>query len=331
MNEISLIETTTTAIELFGTGKVDDLLGRIKKEVLSFVPDVSTKKGRDEVASIAFKVAKTKTTLDGMGKDLVSEWKAKSSAVDAERKRIRDELDALKEHVRQPLTEWEEAEKARVNRINQEIARLNSIPDTFAMYQACDLSAMIEIEEQSSFDFAEFEPQGRTAKAECITRLIKRRDEALKREQEAAELERLRAAEAERVAKENEALLKAEAEARKAREEAERKEREARIIAETEARMKADAERKEREHKAEIERIKREEAAKVERERLALEREEKRIADEAKKREADKAHRAKINNAAKESLILCGCDDELAKKIVVAIANGVIPNVKITY
>lgn len=330
MNEISTIETTT-AIELFGTGKVDDIIDRIKKEVLSFAPDVSTKKGRDEVASIAFKVAKTKTTLDSMGKDLVAEWKAKSSAVDAERKRIRDELDALKEEVRKPLTDWEESEKARVNRINQEIARLNSIPDPFARYDSCDISAMIESEECSKFDFAELEPQGKLAKAECITRLIKRRDEALKREQEAAELERLRAAEAERVARENEARIKAEEEARKAREEVERKEREARIIAETEARMKADAERKEREHAAEIERIKLEEAAKAEREKLVREQEEKRIADEAKKREADKAHRAKINNAVVQSLILIGCSEGVSKDIVIAIAKGVIPNVKINY
>ncbi|EES5368095.1 cell envelope biogenesis protein TolA, partial [Escherichia coli] len=39
---------------------------------MSFVPDITTAKGRKEIAYLAYKVAQTKTYLDGLGKDLVA-------------------------------------------------------------------------------------------------------------------------------------------------------------------------------------------------------------------------------------------------------------------
>jgi len=57
---------------------LDYYMAHIRSEIDSFVPDVTTKKGRDGIASIAFKVAKSKTYLDGLGKELgafISEFK----------------------------------------------------------------------------------------------------------------------------------------------------------------------------------------------------------------------------------------------------------------
>ena len=104
---------SVNAVELFTGGKLDDLLARIREEATTLVPDVSTTAGRKEIASVAYKVSRSKTTIDEAGKVLVSGWKAKAKEVDGWRKKSRDTLDALREEVRAPLYEWE-AEQARI-------------------------------------------------------------------------------------------------------------------------------------------------------------------------------------------------------------------------
>jgi hypothetical protein len=52
--------------------------------------------------------------LDDVGKEIVSEWKKKSKVIDEKRKTIRDRLDALRDKIRTPVTEWEKAEEDRV-------------------------------------------------------------------------------------------------------------------------------------------------------------------------------------------------------------------------
>ena len=113
--EVAVIAVgTVSAVEIYANNGMDPLLGKIKEHVLSFVPDVTTRKGRGEIASMAYKVAQTKTLLDNLGKDLTADWKAKAKVVDEERKRMREELDALKDKVRTPLTEFENREKERI-------------------------------------------------------------------------------------------------------------------------------------------------------------------------------------------------------------------------
>src|SRR5690349_4163456 len=86
---------------------------KIKAETDQHVPDVSTKKGRDEIRSLARRVTKAKTTLERAGKDQVAEWRQKVETVTSARISMVNELDSLAKDVRRPLTEWEEAEQAR--------------------------------------------------------------------------------------------------------------------------------------------------------------------------------------------------------------------------
>jgi hypothetical protein len=74
---------------------------------------VETAKSRKAIASMAYKVSQSKTILDNAGKDLVSEAKAKIKKIDMARKYSRDFLDSLRDEVRKPLTDWEEAEKEK--------------------------------------------------------------------------------------------------------------------------------------------------------------------------------------------------------------------------
>lgn len=112
MNELIVAEKLNP-IEIFQNNGMEPILKEIETKALSVVADVETESGRKDIASIAHRVARSKTLIDGIGKDMVSEWKAKSKKVDAVRKHARDFLDGLKDQVREPLTEWEAAEAIR--------------------------------------------------------------------------------------------------------------------------------------------------------------------------------------------------------------------------
>ncbi|RBL53377.1 hypothetical protein, partial [Xanthomonas oryzae] len=104
---------SVNALEVFTGAKLDDLLAAIRKEAVSLVPNVDTAAGRKEIASQAYKVARSKTAIDEAGKTLVADLKKQTGEIDAARKKARDTLDALRDEVRQPLTDWE-AEQERI-------------------------------------------------------------------------------------------------------------------------------------------------------------------------------------------------------------------------
>ena len=341
-----------TALEVFSADNgLDPFLAKIRAEIDSFVPDVSTKKGRDAIASIAFKVAKSKTYLDGVGKDLVAELKELPKKIDASRKEMRDTLDAWKDEVRKPLTDWELAEEARIKAHQDAIEEISA--------QAVDLDGIdfdtlkSRIDSVSSVELGdkwqEFAALAGTVKDKALASLTKALDARIKYDAEQKELARLRVEAEERAQKERDEAI-ARAAADKARIEAEKAaqaEREA--VAKREADAKAEAERRELElrlaaEKAEREKLEAqqraeqsvrdaaemaEKAAQAERQRQADELAE--AARQAKAREADKAHKAAINNQALSSFVAGGMTEECAKLAVTLIAKGLIDNVKINY
>ncbi len=336
MDELAVLNNVN-AVELFSGKGLDDLLERISKEAKEVVPNTETVKGRKEIASMAAKVAKSKTYLDGLGKDLVSDWKKKSKVVDIERKKIRDRLDSLKEEVRKPLTDWEQAEEDRIHAHKERLEEITGAATyTSENWMELPLEAMRdrlgEIEKEKineSWDeYATITAQAKDAAVISIKESISKRE---KYDAEQAELEKLRKDKETRDKKEHEEKLRVEGEER--------------IKRETQAKAKEDSERAEREKQAAIKakeqaelRAKQaeensareaEQAATRERERI----EQERIAEEvaAKKREADKKHRAKINNAAVDALIQSGLRTQWAKDAVIAIAKGQIPHVSISY
>lgn len=109
-----VVEKTTAMAVFTESSKLDPLLAKITEKAKSLVPDTSTAKGRKEIASIAYQVARTKTYLDSLGKDLVDDLKEVPKKIDASRKKTRDYLDALAQEVRKPLDDWE-AEQERIS------------------------------------------------------------------------------------------------------------------------------------------------------------------------------------------------------------------------
>ena len=124
------VGTTVTAVTVYASPhSVDAIIEEVERQARQAANGLTadTRAGRAELASLAHRVARTKTALDDLGKDLVGDWKAKSAAVDAQRRRIREALDALKGTVRAPLTQWELDEEARQVRIAHVLGRLRAL------------------------------------------------------------------------------------------------------------------------------------------------------------------------------------------------------------
>lgn len=349
--EIIELPSAETALEVYKTPKgLDPFIKRIREEVTGHDPDLTTKKGRDAIASRAFKVRKIKTALDSLGKEQVDRLKEIPKLIDAERKRMRDELDALADEVRKPLTEWEQAEEERVAGHKKRIQWLQD----FALCDEANAAAMrAQIEDLEAVlvdqSWEEFEAEAHRTKADTLSAMRAALIQREKHEAEQEELAELRRKQAEQEQKDREAEIARQA-AEKAKAEAEAKaQQEQEAAAKREADAKAAAERAEQERADAIERQKQAEA-RAEAEKLAAEQrakeaaeaarqaEVKRQADEkaaeeaaAKKREADTKHKKEINNAALAAFVDNGLPEECAKQAVILIAKGLIPAVKITY
>jgi len=117
--------------DLFISGGLDPLLEAVEQEALalSFDADPNTKKGQALLKSTARKVASSKTAIDAVGKEYVAEAKAKIKSVDQERKRARDFLDDLRDKIRQPVTDIENLEKARIESHQNRIQLIRNYGD----------------------------------------------------------------------------------------------------------------------------------------------------------------------------------------------------------
>ena len=320
------------AMAVFTTKEqLDPIIEQIEKEARSLVPDVSTRKGRDAIASMAHKVARSKTYIDNAGKDLVAELKALPKQIDESRRVVRERLDALKDEVRRPLTEWE-AEQERLkaeeamNALHVEALEMN---DEFDRQLAARIAADHEMAllMNDAFD-REREEQRRQAE-----QAQRERDEQLQREaaeKAQREAEERHRAEIEAAAR-REAEVKARAEAAErqrieAEQRAQREAEEARLRAEREKQAAIAAEQ--RKAQEEADRIKREAEAK-EAARLA---EEQRIADETAKREADVKHRKTVGTEIVNALLAnTSLTREQAIEVLTALKDGLVPRAKIHY
>lgn len=197
---------------------VDPIIAAIEAEVRAHVPDLTTAKGRDAIKSLAFKVARSKTALDDAGKAMNEEARRHINTVDAARRKIRERLDALRDEARRPLDEWEAAEEQRVNLLKSRLAALDAARADHLCPSAQIAAVLAEIEAtEIGEDWAEKRGDAAIAKDNALTQLRRNLDIARKREDDAAELERLRAAEAARLEQERLAREAEEAAERLAR------------------------------------------------------------------------------------------------------------------
>lgn len=333
--------------------KFSEFYEAMRRETDALEADVATDKGRKAIASMAYKVARTKTAIDEAGKKLNEEARARINAVDESRREIRKQLDDLKDEVRRPLTEWEEAEEKRVALATAELSTIREMgrvsfddtaPSVKARYADLDALTLDEALHGDTLGIA------KAAKADGLAALLAAHDRLVREEQERTELERLRTEAAEREQQEQAKREAEEAERRrseaaaaeKTRLEAIAKEAEERARAEAESRSREEREAADRAHAEELaaERRRAEEAERAtqaERDRAAREEADRKAAADREAaaqaaREADRAHRGKIMAAAQEAIMEAGpVDETVAKAIVLAIAAGSVPAITIRF
>ena len=366
--EIQVLEQNSNVIvEAYKVeGGAQSLFDRIAEQVRSVVPDLSTDKGRKSIASMARKVASSKTAFDAHGKELKEQYTVITSKIDADRKLFRDQCDALRDEIRKPLTDWENVEKQRI--IDLEL-RVSSLKQEFGLISSTDIQNDIKRIKSISIDesFMEFQDKAKLQKYETLEFLNKLLIEAMDSEAKQAELEALRQAETLRQQQERDAQIareateKAQREAEeKARFEAERVQREKAESEQREAKLKHEAEQalireqqlkeqaEQQARQAEIDKAlaieRAEQAAKqaehnkqlaiqAERERIEREVREKEEAErkEQERRKADKAHKKQVCDAILAELAKINIDEKTGQDLIKAIYNNQIPNIKITF
>lgn len=332
-NELVVIEPQNVLTLFTEKNQLDEIISQVEMEVATFEHDLSNDARRKKTASLARKVASTKTYLDGLGKDLVAEWKTKSKAVDANRKEMRDRLDELRDLARKPLTEWKaeqaaieeekriaaESEKLRLQvESDHEIALLMNREFDRELEEArkteeeaerlrieLEEKARLEREAQIAKDAKEAAERDAKEREEQLALEAKEREEKIERERLQA-IEREKEAERQRIAAEERSRLQAEQAEKDRIAEIERQKQAAidaenRRIADIEAAKQAEVQRQ-----------------KDEADRLELERLQK---------EANKKHAAKIHNEMMQAAIDGGVNPEQAKAFVVLLAKRSIPHV----
>ncbi|HHM4214118.1 TPA: hypothetical protein ACROOL_001359 [Klebsiella pneumoniae] len=304
---------------LYRAGGLDAYLEQIRQAV-NEVPDLTTKKGRDRVASLAAQVSRSKTAIEKPGREYLKRLKEAVRPAEAEIKRFVDACDELRDATRKPLTEWE----AEQERIKAEEAMSALHAEALAMNEEFDrqLAARIESDHEMALLMNDaFDREQAEKKAEAERQRIAREEE-IKRQ---AEAKAMREAE-ERHRAELEAAARREAEERAAKERAERERIEAQQRAEREKQAAVEAER--RKAQEEADRIRRE-AEQREQGRLA---EEKRKADEQARREADVKHRKAVGAEVVKALMAnTSLTRDQAIEVLIAVKDGRIPHTGISY
>lgn len=298
--ELVIIEETSV-LTAFTDDGMGNLLEKIETSALAIVPSLETAASRKEIASLSRRVATSKRMIDDVGKEMVSEWKVKSKAVDAVRRVARDRLDTLRDKIREPLTEWESVETKRIE------AEALAVEIEAAHLEAVEYNTYIDnLADMKRREAEMAEREHNMAVAE------NRRQAAIEREEHAKQ-------QAERDKRDEAAQEKAAVAA-----EVERKNAEAKAEKERKSKAKQDAideeKRIEAARKAERERIEREQAEQAVKEKESQE-----------KREANKRHVNKVNKEAMAAISSVGISNDDAYKVIQAIIEGKIPHVTINY
>ncbi|RZI91640.1 MAG: hypothetical protein EOP15_00100 [Pseudomonas sp.] len=354
---------------IYVLGGLKPFLEHTRSQVCGEVPDLTTRKGRERIASLAAEVSRSKKAVENPGRDYLRRLKEMPKVVEAELREFVTEMDKLRDEVRRPLNDWQAAEDARVDRHNSAIAHLKLNAQDLDGITAEDLADRIAKVEGVALgeQWQEFEAEAARAKDDSLKVLRTALAARQQYEAEHAELARLRReaeehAEQERIRLAQEVAVEAE---RQRAAQAQQAERDAAAKREQDLKDQAAAQEREAESqrlqlKLQAEQAERQ-AAQAEANRIAAEQrmeqerqaaarrqeeaaeqarqEERRRADAAaaeivrqqEAREADKAHKAKINRAALEAFIAGGMPEACAKQAVTLIAQRKIPNIAISY
>ncbi len=197
--QLAVVPPKETALAVFSAvNGLEPWLQQVRVKVDEFqkiLPDLKTKKGRDAYASMAHQIAKSKTALEAVGKEISAQQKEIPKKIDAERKRVWDILESWQKEVRKPLDDWQAAEDQRVNAHNDGIQQIKDLalfaetPTAAFVAQVIEDLVLIELDDS----WEEFLAEAAQAKDKSLATLRALLATRQQYEAEQAELVRLRA------------------------------------------------------------------------------------------------------------------------------------------
>lgn len=354
--------STDNAPAIYVAGGLGQFFDAVKAEVTAEVPDLTTRKGRERIASLAATVSKSKKAVETPGRDYLKRLKEMPKVVEAELREFVTKMDALRDATRQPLTDWEAAELARTDKhvdgiqAIKDLAVFESTPTAAHVAQIIADLELVEISDA----LEEFLAEAAQVKDQTLAKLRALHAERTQYEAEQAELTRLRLEKEARDKKDNEDRIAREAAEQATREAEARAQRDRDAEAQRVRDDQAAAEKRESDLKLQAaesdrraeqakreqieaeQRAERERVAAAERQAAAVEQARQdeiaranaaadEILRQQQERQADVAHKSKILGEAKQALIGMNISEELAKAIVLKIARGEVPNVSIQF
>lgn len=339
---------------LYVSGGLDGYYQTIREQVMSEVPDLTTKKGIARVKSLAAMVSSSKVAVEKPGREYLKQLKEMPKVIEATLRDWNQKMDSLRDEVRKPVTEMEDAEKARIFALELRVNEIKQIGDSITT--DLDSSALSDLQDSLNKiliddSFQEFKDVAELAKNQVNTKIKQFLSVRVQFEEGQKELARLRAEQEEQARIQHEkdiadqARCEAEQKAMREKLEAEQRERaakDAKLKAEQDAyelQQKLEQERKDallRQQQAVEQAAERERQRQIEEQnKIKYEAEQARIQEEIKA--ADVEHRKEVNNEILTDLIAAakskGIDIsiDVAKGIISSIANGKIRNVTIKY
>jgi len=208
--QLAVVPPQETALAVYSAEKgLEPWLQVIRSKIDGFTPDISSRKGREAIASMAYAVARSKTALDDVGKKLVADLKEVPKKIDAERKRVRDTLDSWQEEVRRPLNEWQAAEDRRVDdhnkgiQIIKDLAVFAETPTAAVVAQAIADLELVALDDS----WEEFLPEAAQVKDKSLATLRTLLTDRTKHEAELAEIAKFNAEKADREQQERDAAI----------------------------------------------------------------------------------------------------------------------------
>lgn len=327
MSKEMLISASDVIPEIFLNGKYTDILKIIKEKATIKNPSTEKTKDRQLIISTAAKIASSKTFLLKIGKDLSDkkrdEIKEELETILSVRNEIEENLNALKDEVRKPVTDWENKKKAE----EEEKQRIID-------YDNLHITALAEniIEDERREMVAENERLKKEAEKKRIEDQANINAEKKVEDQRLAGLKREREAgqKLEQAGIDKEILAgKVKDKAGKARQE---------ILLKIGVSLDFPTLRNMEESAwNEFFELKNDEYQTKQKSEFVKELKEKREAEENRlkqeqiNRENDKAHWKKINNEILSSMTQNDIPEDCARNVIILIAQGKIANLKINY
>lgn len=328
-------------------GSLQPYMDYIKASV-NEVPDLTTAKGRDRIASLAASVSRSKTAIEKPGRAYLKHVKEVVKPIEANLRGFVTFCDEQRDLVRKPLTDWENEQKAhqemlqaKVSYFGEEYAGMmenapNNLTERLEFFERVHAALTAEKVDAS---YEQYQEAGAAAKAETLDKIELRiagtKAEIQEQKRAAEEAEQKRQQEIEAAA----AKAKADAEA------AAQAEIEAANRRAEEAKAQAERDRIEAEQRRirEADELKQREALAAEqakqREAAAAEAERQRIAEEQRKqqaievaRAADLEHRKAVNNDVLQKLMAeISIDEDTARLIIIKAAKEQLGALQMNY